>query len=792
MAGTLADARPLRLAGRVAGVRYRVGRDLRAQWRAAAVLALIVAVTGAAVLVLVAGALRTQSAPDRLEAAQGDRWDTQMEQGSGPPVTEEVAGLPAVREVAAAAFVFGGLFPEGTEDPTAAPPIDGLTFAGTSEGAGAEVVEGRTPHPDAPGEFVASRSFLEAAGAELGDQFQLFTISAESAEQQGFDAMPDGPSLPATLVGVIASPAELELDYPIAVFPATLLDQGSIGTSATESLVGLNDGFDVNDLRQQLDDLPEGSSLSLQPAEWVSDDIRNAVATQANALAIVALIAAIAASVVVGQAAARQARPSADQRQSLEAIGSTRPQLLAGALGQVGVPALVGALLAAVLAVPLSDRFPTGFVRQLEPDPGVRFDGRVHLAGPLLLTLGVLAWVGLVLVLGERRQGARRPASVVERLAPKLGPPQASVGLRFAFARHPRDAGAISTPVVGVIFVVAILIAAGTFGASLAALIADPHGTDDDFDGGIGQGGGPIPEEVQTAIAEDPDVEQFILLGNVRVNVGDDFLDITGFQPVAGDLPVRVLEGEEPTARGEIALGRLAAHDLDVRVGDELDVATAAGDQQLLVTGLAVIPGVEGGEGMGKGGLVTAETFTDLDPEAALTSGIIDFRAGAPEDAADRLSEQLGLQIGQQDFPSVITNLDRVRSAPYLIASLLALLAVLSVANMMSASLRHRGKEVAVLRAVGANPRWIRGVLGWHVLAITVAITLAAVPLGLVAGRLVFRTLADRIGAADDIVVPADQLALVFVGLLVVAATAAAFTVHTRRMRSVALQLAVE
>lgn len=764
-AGTLVAPAALGLAGAVGAVPYHLRCLLRTQRAAALGLAAMVAVAGAVVLVLVAGALRTASAPDRYSSSRGDLYDTAMEQAQGRPLTEEVEALPAVDSVVAATFVFGGLIdPDGD-----GAPADGIVFVGTPDGFGGRVVAGREPAPDAPGEFIASGSFVQGAGAELGDEFRLVTISEEQAAANGFDAEPEGPSLTATLVGEFELPAALEDEYPTSVFPLSLLDEGPIGVSATESLVSLVDGADVSDLRRQLDTLPRGSDLSLDPAEWVPEDVRDAVGTQASGLAVLALIAAVAALVVVGQIAVRQARLSDVQRLSLSSLGLTRAQLLAGALGRIGLPALVGAVVASGLAVLLSGLFPVDFVRGLEPEPGTRFDTLVHLGGAAVLVAGLLAWVGATLVVGARGERRRRPASVVEALAPRIGRAQPAMGLRFAFARHPRDAGAISTPVFGLVFILAGLVAAATFAASLDDLVDDPARQGTTFDAGTGQGGGPVSDELLTALDEDPDIASLTLLGNVRVSVGNAGLDLTGIRPVRGDLGLRVLQGAAPIAADEIALGRKAARGLGVGVGDELTVQAGNGERTFRVVGLAVIPGVEGGDGMGEGGLVTSEAFLDLDEEAALSVAAIDFRPEAPADAAERLAEATGVAVGPQDPSSVITNLTRVRTVPYVIVGLLAALALLSLANLMTMALRHRRQELAVLRALGSDRGWIGRVVTWHAVAFTAAVAALGVPLGVVVGRLTFRFLADRIGAAGDTAVPAVAVLGGFVTLVLVA-----------------------
>jgi putative ABC transport system permease protein len=155
------------------------------------------------------------------------------------------------------------------------------------------------------------------------------------------------------------------------------------------------------------------------------------------------------------------------------------------------------------------------------------------------------------------------------------------------------------------------------------------------------------------------------------------------------------------------------------------------------------------------------------------------------------LSEETGVGIGPQDVTSVIINLRRVRSVPYVIGGLLAALALLSLASLMTVALRHRRRELAVLRALGSDRRWIGWVVNWHAVAFTAAIVALAVPFGVVAGRWIFRFLADRIGAAGDTAVPWALVLVGFVVLALVAAVVGQIAVR-RRALSVVRQLTVE
>src|SRR5262249_14136991 len=150
----------------------------------------------------------------RYTASVGGDVDTSITQREGPPLTGKIAALPAVEDLRASTFVFGGLQPS---------PENLIAFAGTRP-LSTRIIEGRDLDESNPHEFVADRTFVKATGAHVGEHFAFQSISRETIESgEGFGGKPDGPAFPATLVGILKSPDELNTDGTVAVFPASLL-----------------------------------------------------------------------------------------------------------------------------------------------------------------------------------------------------------------------------------------------------------------------------------------------------------------------------------------------------------------------------------------------------------------------------------------------------------------------------------------------------------------------------------------------------------------------------------------
>lgn len=430
------------------------------------------AAAGLLVFGLIGGASRTLHAPDRFERARGSVPDASVEQVSGPPLTAELAALPSIGTVASVTFVFGMMLPITTASDAPGQPVETLVFAGTQAGFGGVIVDGREPDPTAPSEFMASASFIEVTGAELGDTFELVTLTQKQGDDTGFDAaVPEGPSLTATLVGTFTGPVEMLNKESLVIFPPTLLSQGDIGISATPHLITLTGGATLDDLRRDLDTLPDPDQLGLSPAELISSDAREAVRARGLGLSVLAAVVGGAVAIVLGQFLRRQVRLGEAESRVLRSLGMTRKDRHLDQILRAIGPTVVGATAAAVLAYVLSGLFPLGFVAGLDPSGGRHLEPAAHLLGPGLLSLVLIGWVAFAVSLDDRHARRNRSSSNVASIAPPLGSSTLTLGARFAFAAPDRRRAPLVGSLVGLVVVLALAVGASVFGASLARLL---------------------------------------------------------------------------------------------------------------------------------------------------------------------------------------------------------------------------------------------------------------------------------------------------------------------------------
>lgn len=729
-------------------------------------LALLVAVVLGFVITLLAGASRTLSAPDRFERWWGADWDAALEQQVGLPRTDEVAGLPSVERVEAATFLFAGFVPEGAEEPT-----DALSFAGSPEAVGARVVEGREART--ADEFVATGSFIDLTGVRVGDELTVLTVPFEEAQRLGFDAFGAvEPSVRrATLVGRLAGPLEINDDFPIGLFPLDILAE-DVGISATVSVVELARGATADDLREQLDSLADGDQFGVKPVEVISEELRTAVETQGYGLFVLAGIVGLAAVAVVAQLLSRQFRLDPGERGSLRALGYRPRDLVVDPLSRLAVPVGVGGVIAAGVAFALSGLFPRGFVSPLEPEPGLRFDAPVHIGAVLVGAAVVTAWTAIVLWAAERRANEPPPLPTSADRFVLAVPVRVATALRLSLVPIAGRRAAARASAIGFAVVVAGLLGAAVVGASVGRLVDDSRRQGSSFEYGIGQGGQEVSEEVSATLADDESVTGFAYFGTQLVAAGATSVNVVAMRPVRGDLAPMVLDGRRPRTATEIMLGRVTARDLGLDIGDRVELAGATGEHEFSVTGLGLIPSVAGADGVGLGGFLTPEGFARLDPDASYGEIGLTLADGSAA-ALDALSERLGVTVGRFDKPPAISNLDRIRGFPALVALALAALALLSLAHQVLVGVTRRTRDFAVLRALGAHRRWVGAVVHWQASVVAAVATVVAVPAGVVIGGAVFRPLADRIGAPTDVAVPFLVVGGVVAGLFLLANAAA-------------------
>ncbi|HEX7275848.1 MAG TPA: ABC transporter permease, partial [Acidimicrobiales bacterium] len=593
---------------------------------------------------------------------------------------------------------------------------------------------------------------------------------------------PGGPTIDAVLVGVTTAPEHLDDPTPAAYFSAALLEQ-PVGAGGTHMVVTLAPGATVDDLAAALESVPGHEELYFDSGRVVSDSLRDAVRAQAVGLAILTLVAGVAVVAALGQLFVRHLGGRAVEHRPLLALGYTRSQVL---IEQVVWTALVGgtgAVIGTLGAALTSPLFPRGFVRQLDPDfRRAHLDPALLAVGCLLVAALLVAWVGVGAVASRRTPTGVRPSALADAVARAGLGPSAVTGVRFALGRarggsSPR--ATLTTLGVGIAGVVASIV----FAASVGRLVGDPARFGTNYDAVISNGFGSGPPAELPSLADDPAVRAATRMATTTLSADGGDVTIVGVDQVQGSLRPHVVNGAFPTAPDEIALGGVTARQHGLDIGDRMTLARGSGASLTYrLVGTVVMPAPSFGQGGGHGGAMLLSGLRRLEPDVEPDSLIIRFEPGT--ELPPTLHGFLLNRGSELPPPADVVNIDRARPVPIMLAVVIGALAALTLAHALITSVRRRRRDLAVLRSIGASRRWVGRVVHAQASALAGIAVVIGVPLGVFAGRLVFRAFAGRLGLVADPATPLAILAATVVAVLVIGNLSASVPAWTARRLS--------
>ena len=94
-------------------------------------------------------------------------------------------------------------------------------------------------------------------------------------------------------------------------------------------------------------------------------------------------------------------------------------------------------------------------------------------------------------------------------------------------------------------------------------------------------------------------------------------------------------------------------------------------------------------------------------------------------------------------LPSELANLERVRALPWALAAFLAVVALLAIGHAVISTVRLRRRDLAVLRTLGLVDRQLSALVRWQGSTFAAIGLVFGMPLGLVAGRVVWQRSGD-------------------------------------------------
>jgi ABC-type lipoprotein release transport system permease subunit len=782
----------------VRAVLYKTGADLRRSWRSALVLVVLVGVVGGGVIACTAGARRTASAYPRLREASNAAElmvSPNGELADPEPLLDSIGGLAGVRDLAplqGLALVTLPDSPLGWLEVEGA--IVGLDGRASYEIERPKLFRGRLPAPDRADEVLVNPA-IAAQGIDVGDRLDLVLVhtsvlDAADDTAPALDQHRPGSAVPVpvTVVGVGATTDE--------IVPFTLLSSGAwfrappalAEMAGRENvmfdgiLVDAEPGADLNVLRREIDRISAELAEQLPGGLFVVDQTAQAARVQdgirpvAVALGMFAFVLGAVAAVVVGLLLRRHVATQERDATTLESLGFTGRERQLASMLRAGAIGLTGSVVAVATALLLSPRFPIGPARAAEPDPGSALDPAVLIGGfAVVVGWSLLASVGAVQ--RPRRAAAAGTGPLPIGLSPTA---PAAAGLRVGL-RSGR--AAIAGGVVGI----AAVVASAVFGATLDELVTNPARFGQQWDRTLDTQFGHVPlSDVAERYRDDDRVTGMAAGSYGELRTGDVTVAAVSWQPLKGSVSPLVVQGRIPAAPGEVALGGESMERLGVTVGDDLDADAGAGTGRYEVVGQVVLPrfslGVFASTGLGTGALLhpddlpTPPVSPDLDPARDRVDGhTANFVAfdldGAPstlDDELRRRSDDELAYVVEELRPTTISDLDRVRAVPALLAGTLAVLALGTLAYSLTVSVRDRRRELAVLKALGFDRSQLGSTVRWQSSSITLSALLIGVPAGVVGGRLLWHAFVQNLHLPADPATPAAVLVAVVAAVYVV------------------------
>ena len=669
-------------------------------------------------------------------------------------------------------------FPAYTSLPTDVAPDDtpnGFVPADTEAMRTIEapvVLAGRLADPARPGEAVVTPAFVRSTGRGVGDTVtaRLTTPAQASTSFVGGPATrPAGPAVRLSIVGVVRSlwygddvggRGDL-IPSPglFARYRANFL--GTAGDVPLNAIVRLRGGeADLPAFRAELARVTGRPTIDVLDLATLIRHYRSVTGFESACLLAFGLAAFLAGLVLAGQAIARLVAASAAELRLATALGLTRAQGTAVAAAGPVAAAVAGVSVGVALAIVASRWMPFGVAATKEPNPGVTADWLVlgvGLAVFPLLAAGVAAATGW-LALGRHGSGPAVRRSTVAQAAAQAGlPVPAVVGVRFALEPG-RGANAVPAraALLGAVSGVLGVIAAFTFAAGVSDAAAHParFGQDYQFVAVFGSDGHDFRPNgpVLRALATDPAVAGLTDIRIAAASSGATPVLAHSYTPVGAPVPLVLMAGVPPSRDGDLVLAPATASRLGARVGSVVPLTGDRGTRRMRVTGIGFTMESTTSP-YDNGGWVTGAAYDALFSGFKEHGGLIALRPGASvADVLPRLQKLGAAASGDQPLlfippavPRQVGEIADVRVLPIVLGGFLILLAIGAVGHALMTAVWRRSRDIAILRALGMTPSQSRWAALTQATVFTVAGLLVGIPLGLAAGRTLWRVTAGII-----------------------------------------------
>jgi ABC-type lipoprotein release transport system permease subunit len=791
--------------------------DLRARWQRWSIAVLLLGLAAGISLAGAAGARRTDTAYARL-LRSSDAADVQIAV-SDPQGRQNLGGVSNFYAAVARlpdVDVIGR-----TTGVTATVPgpahTSVLLRAGTDASLGQlierpKLVDGRLFDPTAADEVVADRTLADQLQLHVGSTIDLVGPSADTGNASSAVHV----SVRVVGVGVtrdnVVPVTALAPTATLLISPALLARFSPAMYTFEAAFVRLTPGVGLDQFRDDVqgvvDRFPEtGGQLFVVDEHQQAANVSHAIRPQSVALLLFATIVALALVLIIGQIIVRQILVAANEHPTLRALGFSRAELASVGLIESGVVIVAGAAVAVVVAVVTSPLMPIGPARVAEPHPGLAINWAILAVGFVAIVLVFAARV-LPSVWYHTRQldrsaggspasGLTRPTLVLDILNRSRAPLSLTVGARLALdTGHGRSAVPVRSTLATTALAIAAVAAAVTFGSNLTRLVDTPRLYGQTWQVSIDAEFAQVARaDVDTLLSRQPGVSGWTYGNHTEAAI--DGRPIAGIELAAGNGSLAVpglLEGRAAATPDEIVLGTNTLSDLHRRVADTVVVTAQDGSSRTMtVVGRAVFPFFGQGE-VTPTGLGDGAALLDFDTSAdAFNFVLVDVDSGPARNrdiagltAAFRASGVCpdGCNAVTTQPPTDVSNYARIKATPLVLAGVVALLALATIADLLITSTRLRRRDFAVLQSLGFLRRQVSVSVAWQATIIAAIALAVGLTTGILAGRWTWMNFAQHLGlGAVTGVPPVPILLTVPVGLAVangIAAMPARRAAHRR------------
>ncbi len=395
---------------------------------------------------------------------------------------------------------------------------------------------------------------------------------------------------------------------------------------------------------------------------------------------------------------------------------------------------------------------------------GYRFRAELRARWRSVIALALLAGVAGAVTLAAIA-GARRTDTAFARMLRETRAADVLVNPDFG------SDVPVRTTVVGAALAIASVAAAVTFAASLDHLVSTPRLYGWSWDVSVDTGGSNEQDSAALGAQVDRELQRSSLVAGFsasrisRLDVDGVTVTALGVHPERGDVVPTIVDGRTPRANDEVALGAKTLDQIGASIGDTVRVQPDAGGAPvpLHVVGRVVLPGLGTYPGsdkttLGEGALLTRSELKRLGPDFGVGPYLVRL---APHATRRQLGQAVvppgrssDVTVAGLERPSDVVSYERVRTTPLVLAGVLALLAIATVAHALVTAVRRRRRDLALLKTLGFTRRQVSGSVASQATTFGVVALCIGVPIGIVVGRWAWTALADDLGTVAEPIVP--------------------------------------